>query len=1028
MSQHTASDQLIGRDAELEMVIRAAAIARAGQPRVLVITGEAGIGKTRLVSEAVGRLRRDGDLVLFGACLDIGDGGLPYLPIAQALRGLVRDLPSPDVRRLVGPAREDVELIVPGLFATHAGEQGSNDDRLLTHQTAPVPSGYGQARLFERLLGLLGRLAGWAPTLLVIEDAHWIDRATRDLLTFVLGNLTHERLAIVLTSRVDDLPRGHPTLAWLADIGRSPRALRVDLHRLEHADVVRQIRFIHGRLPREDIVERIWRRSEGIPLFVEELSSAITASPPGDGADHLVEILLARVQGASQQVRDVLATVAVAGRPVEETLITEILDWPAIDVRSGLRVALERGALVVDEASGTFRFRHELLREAVEKDLMPGELRAIHERYAVVLTHRARSADPGPAAVAAELAHHWAAAGRASEAYQASVEAGDAAVAIHAHVLAHQQFERALDLEARSFAGAPRSLSERIALRRAAADAADLAGEPERALELTNDTLALVDESGDPLTAAVLHSRLGYLSWLAGDSTTALAEHRRAVELVPTEPTPERARVLGALGGALMGLGRWVESRSACESAIACAAACAAPAEESRARNMLGSDLVALGEIDDGIRELQEACRLASEAGIVELVVVGHHNLALNLLQVDRFEEALAAASHGRVEAREQGLERRFGQDLAALEADVLLRLGRWDEADRVTGEGLALDPRSIGTTYLSTVRARLLALRGQTAAAVERLAAIVPASLDPDVAAYVAGVTAEAALLESRPADALKAVLQGLGYLDGLLDVLWTAPLVGIGLRATADHMEQARSTKDGLVRARILEAATGLADRLPWLAERATTLGTQAWLETARAEARRVDGSAAPADWIAAIEAWDSLPDPYAAAYCRVRRAEVALRRVGIRAPVQDALDRAHEAVIAMGALPLRRHIEALAIRARVTLRSPSLPRTAGPAGEPAPDAAWVAARALGLSGREIEVLMLVAVGHSNGEIADRLFISRKTAAVHVTHILDKLGVVNRFEAAMVAAQIGFVVDDGPGGAPANGQASAD
>jgi DNA-binding NarL/FixJ family response regulator len=160
-------------------------------------------------------------------------------------------------------------------------------------------------------------------------------------------------------------------------------------------------------------------------------------------------------------------------------------------------------------------------------------------------------------------------------------------------------------------------------------------------------------------------------------------------------------------------------------------------------------------------------------------------------------------------------------------------------------------------------------------------------------------------------------------------------------------------------------------------------------------------------------AIDSWDALPDPYAAACCRLRQAQVALRRGGIRAPVKDALDRAHEAAITTGARPLRQQVESLATRARVTLVSASLPRATASGREAVPHGADDAARALGLSGREVEVLVLVAEGYSNGQIADRLFISRKTAAVHVTHILDKLGVANRVEAAMVAVRIGLVTD---------------
>ncbi len=1046
MEARSTSRPLIGRDEDLEAVLAAVQEAGAGRPQVVVVAGEAGIGKSRLVREVVDRLRAQGDRVLSGGCLDIGDGGLPYLPVAEAIRGLIRDISDPEADRLLGPAREDVELLLPGLLPEPRTDVASAADptdragRPMDPEPPPFAGGFGQARLFERLLGLFGRLGAAAPTLLVIEDVHWIDRATRDLLTFLMRNLTDERLAIVLTCRIDDLPRGHPVLAWLAEIGRSPHSARVDLERLDRAAVLRQLHGLSGRTPDPASAERIWRRSEGNPLFVEELSSALLRGEPEDQPASVVEILLARVSGLSRQVGEVLAAVAIAGRPVDEALIVEVLAWREADHRAPLREALDRSALIVDPVSGQFRFRHELLREAVERTLLPGERRALHARHAVVLQARPDLAGPSPAGAASELAHHWAAADRVPEAYAASIVAGQAAVAIHAHALAHRQFEHAMDLDERLPADARPSVADRIALQRAAADAADLSGDLARAVTLTHESLELVDSTEDPATAGLLHGRLGYLGWLSGDGTTALAEHRLAVKLVPAEPpSAERARVLGALGGALMGMGRWAESRATCEAAIDCAASAGALAEESRARNMLGSDLVALGEVDAGIEQLQEACRLAAETGNTELLIVGHHNLALNLLQADRFEEALAEASQGRIDAREHGLERRFGQDLAALQADVLLRLGRWDEADVVTLEGLALDPLETGTTYLSAVRARLLALRGHGEEARRRLAAIDLTALDPDVAAFVAAVAAEAALAavggakSTDRANALASVEEGLASLEGLDDVLWTAPLVAIGIRTAADEAERGRAGREPARSAAARSAADPLIARMPWLEAHARTRVAEAWLTVARAESTRLDGAADAQAWSKAVSAWEALPDPFGAAYARLRHAEARLRVDGMRASVDVELRTAHAIAVSLGAEPLRQAIEALAGRARVRLPDPlsvpvpvpvlaepatpvseRVPTAAGPA-PGTPPAAAIAARSLGLSPREVEVLGLVALGRSNGEIAEELFISRKTASVHVTHILDKLGVSNRVEAAMVAARAGLVPGDG-------------
>ena len=1021
MAVEARSPIIVGRDRELERIDAALAEAAGGRPRLILIRGEAGIGKSRLVDEAAARARAAGSPLLLGACLDIGEGGLPYLPVAEALRGLARTLDPVRLERALGSARDDLTALVPEL-ATRLATAGDESERNgAGHQSTSID----RARLFERFIGFLGRLGEERPVMVVIEDVQWIDRSTQDLLTFLVRNVTTEPLVAILTCRTDDLAPGSPVLAWLAELGRAPGALRLRLDRLDRASVTRQVQAIAGSVVDRDAISRIWGRSEGNPLFVEELVALGDGGDPAATPVSLIEILLGRVASLDAVARRVLSAVAVAGRPVDERLLAPVLALDGAAVAASVREAIARGVLVADPVDGRHRFRHELLREVVERDLLAGERLVLHERFAATLAERPDLADPSPAGAAGELAVHWAAAGRPGDAHRAAIAAATASDSVHAFSEAHRYLEQALDLEGELPESERPERQERFALRRRAADAADLAGEFDRAASLLGDALQLVDVKADPTTAGLIHSRLGYLRWITGDSESSLAAHELAVKLVPVEPaTAERARVLGGLGGALMGAGRWADSRTVCEAAIACAAAAGSPSEESRARNMLGSDLVALGEIEAGLRELREARRIAAESGPPELLIVGHHNLALNLAAADELEEALTEASAGRVAARDAGLERRFGMDLAALVADVLFRLGRWDEADTAIAEGLALDQRAVGTTYLAAVRARLLAARGAPGAAEDALATIDRSTLDPDVAAFVGVARAEAALTAGRPADALAAATEGLAKVAGLDDVVWSAPLVAVGLRAVAEAAETARAQTSRAGRnhgaaGELGRAAAQLADRIPDLEARAVTRGSRAWLAMAQAEELRAAGTARPAAWIEAAEAWDEVPDPWLAAYARFRAAESALRAEGVRADAATLLRAAHATAAMLGATPLREEIEALASRARIDLASggvraadgvdDGIPATGRSAGRPAAKAA----RPHGLSEREIEVLALVAAGRTNGEIAERLFITRKTASVHVTHILDKLGVSNRVEAAMVAARLGLAAD---------------
>jgi DNA-binding CsgD family transcriptional regulator len=429
---------------------------------------------------------------------------------------------------------------------------------------------------------------------------------------------------------------------------------------------------------------------------------------------------------------------------------------------------------------------------------------------------------------------------------------------------------------------------------------------------------------------------------------------------------------------------------------------------------MLGSDLVSLGEIDAGLEQLRESHRLAGP-GPDDLFVVTAHNLGLNLLAADRLDEALEAASSGWAAAREAGLERRHGMDLAALTGDILMRLGRWDEAEVATAEGLALGQQDQGTHYLAVVRSRLLAERGEAEEARRTLDGVDRATLDPDTGVYFATVATKAALLEGRPRDAIASVDDGLAFLEGIGDVVWGIPLLALGLRALAELAETARATHDEPGLADAIHRSEVLRARLASAATLTLPPSAMAWVATATAEHARTDGSVTPESWDKAIAAWDAVADPAEAAYARFRHAEDALRRSGVKADVAAELEAAWRATVELGAAPLRAEIETLASRARIKLEvaPPADVDAAGGGDRPAAEsrAAVRAASPHGLSAREIEVLRLVAAGRSNGEIAERLFITRKTAGVHVTHILNKLGVSNRVEAAMAAARLGLV-----------------
>ncbi len=984
--------------------------AAAGRPSVVIVEGEAGIGKSRLLAELGRQASERSHWVLVGGCLDMAGGGVPFLPLAEALRGLSRSTPPERLEAHLGPARFELAALLPELWPAEASPRSDPIPAAATTGAGPA------ARMFGVVLSLMGRLGAEAPVLAVFEDVHWIDRASRDLVTFLCRNLTHERVLLVLSVRTDDLTPADPTAAWLAELERQPRVHRIGLDRLDRAGVAHQIEAILGSRPSPGLVERIASRSDGNPFFVEELLAAENA---GGAAPRTLEaILAARLAGLSPSSAEAVAALAVAGRPAEETLLRTVLDRPETEVRAALREAIDRQVLELDRSRGAYRFRHALLADVARTGLLPGERRSLHERYAETLASRPELADASPAGAAAELAHHWDAADRVDEAYRASLDAAAATESVAAHAQALRHYERALELFDRA---SPGVATDRLGLLRRAADAADLASEIPRAMELVAAALAMVDEAADPTLCGLLHGRLGYLTWASGDGPGGLHHHLEAARLVPADPpSVERARVLGGLGGALMGVGRYAESREICESAVACAVATGARSEEARARNMLGSDLVALGDVAEGLEQLERSRRIAAEAGPPEMLIVTHHNYALNLAQAGRLEDALAEADAGREQARRAGLERRYGPDLAALATDVLIRLGRWDDAAAVATEGLDLDPAGLGTVYLSAVRGRLHALRGEWEEATERFEIadrLAAGDVDPHLAAFVARGRAELLLGAGDPGGALTAVQKGLSGLGSTPDAYAAVPLLMLGLQAAADLGELCRASRDADGLARATDAGGALSASVLDLDARRADPVLGPLIDLALAEGERLEGRAEPARWMAAAERLDELPDPYLAAYARFRGAEAELRSRGVRGGRAEHLAAAHAAATRVGAGPLRRSIEELALRARVALAPmPAEPAPDGgsaESGAPVPATPGVA----GLSAREVEVLRLVALGQSNGEIAERLFITRKTAAVHVTHILDKLGVANRVEAAMVAARLGLA-------APADGE----
>ena len=1035
MAGTLSSPILVGRATELSALDAALRRAEDGTPTIVLIGGDAGLGKTRLIDEFAAGARQSGARVLIGGCVDLGGEGVPYGPFLEALRALGRELEPDALAALLGDVGPELVAVAPG-FARFlappddgAAVAGAATDAAPPGAASPTPGGAtDQARLFELTLALVDRLSSDRTLVLVLEDLHWSDPATRDLLGFLARNLTQGRVVLVATFRSEDVERGHPLLVRLAEIARNSTVERLDLRPLDLAEQRDQLAAILGRRPARGVVERIHARSEGNPFFAEEIVAsrlgADDADPdPGAIPRSLRDILIGRVARLSDAAQRIFGAVAVAGSRADEELLASVTDLPESELIEAIREAVARHVLEVDDHAGTYRLRHALLAEVVYADLLPGERRRLHDAVAHWLAEPAARDATGARerrGTAAELAHHWFAADNLAESLRASIEAADAATAVHAHADALRHLRRAINLWDR--VAEPDALAglDRASVLDRASQAADRDGQGSLAVDLAREMIAAVDETVEPTRAGVLRSKLAFYLWTTGQTKLAVNEHRTAVALVPADPpSVERARVLGGLAATLPAAGRYRESREITEEALSTLRATGSHDGEPRLLNLLGMDLVGLGDVDAGLDHLRVAVRIARETGALEGQLGAQHNLAFFLSQTDRFEEGLQVAMDGLTTATRVGLERRYGAGLRASAGDILMRSGRWDEADLMTAAGRDGGDDTSSAIYLRATRVMFLAARGDFEAAAIELAAaeaLATGDIDPDVHAYLLQATAEAALADGRPADALRAVEGALAQFAGSDEILLVAPLLVLGLTAAANLADNGRAFRDPEAVGAAQAAAVVLVDQARALVadgpkDATPTPSVSAAVATVEAERTRLEGRSDAAAWLAAAEAWDRVAMPFAAAQARARGAEAILLARGPRDEAARLLREAHVAASALGAVPLQSAIEAVATRSRIVLEASAPSAAAATAAEeaaPTTPAAPDPAKILGLSAREWEVLELVAAGRSNAEIAETLFISPKTASVHVTHILDKLGVSNRVEAATIAVRV--------------------
>jgi DNA-binding CsgD family transcriptional regulator/tetratricopeptide (TPR) repeat protein len=1015
------SARLVGRSAqlaELEAVLHDAALRR---PSLAFVAGESGVGKSRLVGELARGARAEGVRVLSGDCVDLGESELPYAPLVGALRPLVRD-GDPALDALPATLRAELASILPTLGGGRAAAGGGVESA-----DAAV-----QGRLFEALLELLDRLGEEQPVLLAIEDLHWADRSTRGFLTFLARTLCSERVAVVATYRSDELHRRHPLRPLLAELERDPRTRRLELFPFTRAELAEQLGEILGSTPDAGLVDRVHVRSEGNPLFTEEI---LAAGLDGRGSlpPTLRDALMLRIEKLSSEAQELLRL--LIGQPMDHELltVTSALDDRAL--RDALREAVASSIVVADD-DDRYRFRHALLREVLLDDLLPGERTEMHRTLARALEQRIASDSCPDAHLTAQVAHHWHHTGDHAAALAATVRAADAAERVNAIGEAATLLERALEFwEQVPEEQRPEGVDQIDLLRRAAQHAADCEGDYQRQEALLRKALALVDEERDPRLVAALLERLQRAQWHLNRPEVAIATIDRALALLePEERSAERVALLAAKARVRMLQSRFREALELAEQTLALADEMGDQAIASRLRNALGISLVGLGDAEAGEARLREALTIARDHGLLDEIGTSYGNLADILHATGHSREALETARRGRAELTRLGRQ----MDWLLLDSvEYAVAVGDWDAAARDLG---GLDRRHYGTTLMHRHlrRAELALGRGDHELARGELDAMARQARDSTEPQFLGPLGALKAELERRAGDLVAARAAVDDALDRIEfcsdDITQVTGVSSVGMRVEADAAQRARDRDDveaerearlrsELLLARV-EAGAEL-ERAPLVAE----------LASARAEEARARGEDDPALWNEAASAWEALERPYLVAYARWRQAEalVAGASAGGGAPSASAADAATaeatgpsprdqaaaaihaacEITRALGADWLHGEIEALAARARLSTdpnRATARGAAEAVAAEPAADVSPANDDPFGLTPRERQVLALVAAGATNREIGSELFMAEKTASVHVSRILAKLDVRSRTQAAAVAHRLGL------------------
>jgi DNA-binding NarL/FixJ family response regulator/tetratricopeptide (TPR) repeat protein len=995
----------VGRGAELAALDKALEAAEEGRATTILISGDPGVGKTRLLETWNPRARDRGARIAIGSCLDLGETGPAYTAVVEALREVMRGLDPGEEEALVGSDRSVLARIVP--------ELGRPSDIDPTRSQAAT---FTQTRLFDRLVDVLQRASTNAPLVLELEDIHWADQSSQAFLLYLVEMAHEANLLLIGTYRPDvaDTDRAFGTM--LGQLLRRPRVATLAVQPFDEDELREQVRGILGAPPSDSLFAAIHARSEGNALFAEEL---VAVHPSLDLPASVGAATAFKVSVLSPEARSVLRVASVVGREAGYDVVGEVVSMSDDQLAGALRECVQARLLEPVHVGEAYRFRHALIQEAIYQETLPGERRLLHSAVAFALADDPdippEDPDLGP-----RLAQHWYEARDFRRAFLASNAAAVAAERQSAFAEAATHYERVLELwdaSARPMAQSRAAIWERAAWN------AFLAGDLHRSAAHGREALDELREARDNTLRIRILDRLAWTLGRLGEDPRPFMRSLASMDLDGLSPT-DRIFILTYRSKILAEDGELQEAFAIARPLVEEARLGADLALHAYVTSNLVDLLRRTYDLDAALAILAPVRAAAVQAG--DDLVVAEMDLEICdvLEEGQRHQELLVAAETAIESAGRAGLGRWTRPAIRFNLALSHQKLGHLRQALDQVDLALADAPTGRILALLKLVAA----LASTSMGAYRDAAGHLEASRIPNATpqeelqrGWLATGRAQLALAERRLDDVERIVtatgplVVGLQTYDSMSETAWI--LAEIGLSAAAERMEIATAAQDMDAQERIRATVPVMTGWVEHVRRQRDSAGIPAldWTDSYEAliagHVARIEGRDNPALWQAAADRFT--PTAIEALFARYRQAEAMLAARDPRDEVRAVMSPAYGAAVEAGARPLARRFEELARRARIELATPHSGEVALAEGPPEdePAAAGEAAlRARGLSAREIEVLTLVAAGYSNGEIGERLFISIKTASVHVSHILYKLGASTRTEAATIGVRLGL------------------